>query len=436
MNGIQVMQDLTAVLIFEDNKVSREMLYSEFEAILDGFAPLPELSNKGVDAVYLQLTGQLLVRSAVFFKINFDAEGFADRRWNIPLQQLAENSAKGPDLGAGAIRLACRSQCCIEWHQKSLWDPEMDVAGIHFGGIKKSINMNRMGFLKEELIPDGIVTSQDKAASGTQPQQIKALQERFDNSLNQYKLGLSSLSEKHETHVQELKNKFQSHIHDARNTLDEMKLQFTAEQNKNQELKSVIEGQVTKIQGLREYYEHKLSSAQNSDSDELEALREGFAADLEVQMSAAKAELNEQLKIKEVELMYSQTQQENLLEEIQRIQIEKNELLSNSGNHLLEKLNDKGISFVSFQPGAGHMAIRVDEIPDFLSDLHGFVAEKCGVSKRHYIEWLERYKNPVCQKLVEGAMPCGKPISRIENPSDLLIGENDRCELHKFASGT
>ena len=86
-------------------------LTTEFEAILDCFVPMPELSNMAVDAVYVQLSGQLLVRSAVFFNIDFDSEGFADKRWNIPLQQLAENSSKGPDLGCGAIRLACRSQC-------------------------------------------------------------------------------------------------------------------------------------------------------------------------------------------------------------------------------------------------------------------------------------------------------------------------------------
>jgi hypothetical protein len=312
----------------------------------------------------------------------------------------------------------------------------MDVDGIHFDGIKKSVSRNRMGFIKDEVDFDQILPTKNSATSEAQPQEIKALKERYDNSLNKQKLCLSSLTKKYETHVQELKNKFQSHIHDARNTLNEMKLQLTAEQNKNQELKAVIEGQVTKIQGLREYYKHKLSSVTNSDSDELETLREGFTTDLEVKISAVKAELNEQLKIKEVELMYSQTQQENLLEEINKIQTEKNELLPNSGHKLLEKLNDNGISFVSFQPGAGHMAIRVDEIPDFLSDQYEYVAVKCGVNRRHYIEWLDRYNNPVCQKLIKGAKPCGKPISRIENPSDLLIGENDRCELHRFGSGS
>jgi hypothetical protein len=427
------MQDLTAVLIFEDNKVSREMLYSEFEAILDGFAPMPELSSKNVEAVFVQLTGQLLVKSAVFFYISFDEEGFADKRWNIPLQQLAENSSKGPDLGAGAIRLACRSQCCIEWHQQKLWDPEMDAAGIHFGGIKASIKANRMGFIEDEVPPqpeDSVSPSVSVQNSG-HSQALSQLQKRCDEIQRENKLRLSSQSEKHEAHSQSLKNKFQAHIHKARCTLEEMQTQLQVELTKNHELKEIIDGQATKIEGLREYFEHKLAKAQNTGEGELNDLRKGYETDLEVQVSAATAELKEQLKIKEVELMYRETQQENLLEEIKKAQIEKNELLANSGNQLLEKLSENDINFVSYQPGAGHMAISVDEIPEFLADRHQFVADKCGVSKRLYLEWLESYGNPVCHSFVEGAVHCGKPVPRVENPSDWLIGETDRCELHK-----
>ena len=121
-----------AIYIFSGNQIIREMLYSEFEAILDGYVPIPEFARKEVRAVYVRINSRLAIVAAVFFLIEFDAEGFPDRRWNIPLGQLADTASTGPDLGAGAIRLACASQCAIEWHQPNLWDPNLQTGQNNF----------------------------------------------------------------------------------------------------------------------------------------------------------------------------------------------------------------------------------------------------------------------------------------------------------------
>src|SRR3954467_12850401 len=105
---------IEAVVLFSEGKISRELLYPEFEAILDSFLPVPDFRGQTAQAVYLVINSNLLITSAVFFQLDFDAKGMADRRWNVPLQNLAEVSGKGPDLGAGPIRLACFSQCAIE----------------------------------------------------------------------------------------------------------------------------------------------------------------------------------------------------------------------------------------------------------------------------------------------------------------------------------
>src|SRR4051812_8086725 len=96
-----------AVVLFAGDRVSREMLYPEFEAILDGFVPVPDYKGSAAKAVYLTINPQLKITSAVFFLLDFDEKGMVDRRWNIPLRQLAQISGKGPDLGVGPIRLAC-----------------------------------------------------------------------------------------------------------------------------------------------------------------------------------------------------------------------------------------------------------------------------------------------------------------------------------------
>src|SRR5690606_25183244 len=102
-------EQLEAVFLFQGDSVAREMLYREFEAILDGFVPVTEYAGGLAKAVYVQVNPDLMMSAAVFFILAFDDKGMIDRRWNVPLQQLAASAARGPDLGAGPIRLACFS---------------------------------------------------------------------------------------------------------------------------------------------------------------------------------------------------------------------------------------------------------------------------------------------------------------------------------------
>ena len=139
---------LEAVYLFKDDQIARELLYPEFEAILDGFIPVPDFISASAKAVYVQINSNLCITGAVFFLLGFDAKGMVDRRWNVPLQQLVDSAGAGPDLGAGPIRLACYSQCPVEWHQKNLWDPLMHPGHNSFLLMKKSSFKTMARFLK------------------------------------------------------------------------------------------------------------------------------------------------------------------------------------------------------------------------------------------------------------------------------------------------
>ena len=128
-----------AVFFFKDSKLTKELHFNEFEGIIDGSVTLLSFASQSAKAVYLEITPQLVVKAAVFFTLSFNEQGVADTRWSIPLEQLASNSAKGPDMGCGPITLACRSQCFINWHQPKLWDPEMTAGTNHFVIIKKAV---------------------------------------------------------------------------------------------------------------------------------------------------------------------------------------------------------------------------------------------------------------------------------------------------------
>lgn len=69
-----------AVLLFSERGIAKEMLYPEFEALLDGMVSTPEFADETVEAVFLQISNRLHVRGAVFFTIDFDLDGNINSR--------------------------------------------------------------------------------------------------------------------------------------------------------------------------------------------------------------------------------------------------------------------------------------------------------------------------------------------------------------------
>jgi hypothetical protein len=68
-------ETLEAVVFFSEDVISRELLYPEFEAILDGFIPVPDFKGTSAKAVYLVVNSNLCVTAAVFFLLDFDGKG-------------------------------------------------------------------------------------------------------------------------------------------------------------------------------------------------------------------------------------------------------------------------------------------------------------------------------------------------------------------------
>ena len=77
-------QMVEAVLFYNEGTICKEMLYPEFEAVLDGVVALPEFADRQMHAVYVMINPRLQVRAAVFFCLDFNEDGSADDGWNIP----------------------------------------------------------------------------------------------------------------------------------------------------------------------------------------------------------------------------------------------------------------------------------------------------------------------------------------------------------------
>lgn len=443
---IQSKEQLEAVFLFQGDFIAREMLYSEFEAILDGFVPVSEYAGGLAKAVYVRVNPGLTISAAVFFILEFDARGIIDRRWNVPLQQLADSATRGPDLGAGPIKLACFSQCPIEWQRKNLWDPQMQPGCNSFVLMRKSLKQNRLGFIfKTPVPPEPAPDSRAKERKQAQERQAeqqdlqKKLHERYSQELRdrlaqvikEQRLRITTLANIQKSKIQTLQQEHQQRLQHFQQQL-QVQLQAKEElEERTRSLKDSLALQEQKIEGIREYYTHKLKAAQIGDNSQLQALQDSFAVEMEVRVRTATAELQEMLDMREVELFYRHQQESNLKEEIAHLRQENQKLINQGGDQLLHQLTKAGISFVAYQPGAEHMTIARDDIAHYLDNPKAFAASRCGVTESLYLTWLNHYHQPCCTAADPRGGVCGKAIPRVLTPSEFHEGESNRCTEHR-----
>ena len=85
-------QMVEAVLFFNERGICKEMHYPEFEALLDNVVQMHDFADQQVRCAFVLINPRLLVRAVVFFYLDFDEHGAADKGWNLPLRKLAEQS--------------------------------------------------------------------------------------------------------------------------------------------------------------------------------------------------------------------------------------------------------------------------------------------------------------------------------------------------------
>lgn len=422
--------DYYAAVFFMDGKeVARQMLFSEFEALLDGYVGLSDMADTEARAVYVVLDKSLGIQSLVFFLIYFDEDGRADSSWNIPIERLASISGKGPDLGAGTIRLACRSQCSINWHQKELWDPDMNPASSHFAAIKKAVQQNRLKFKKESvqsipvLSPGSdevelpVLGNVDDAQRSRLAQQIRDQRLRIRTLTSTSEDALEEQARQHRNDVQMYKSKLQK----AAQTIEQLKVRNEQLQGKlfqrNEQVMSLqdrVTDQSTHVHDL----EQRLKHAKGMEKSEIE--RQKLQAELLL--------VREQLDRREVELLYRDEKEEQLKAELEDAKAAATGVAEKS---LLEKLKALDVVFVSYHPGAGHVTVPFADVHRYASNPISYVAAKCLVTEEVYKRWLEHQEHPVCSARDEEGGICGETVSKVSNPGDFEPGVSDRCPQHQ-----
>lgn len=439
-----------AVIFFDSNNtVAKEMLYTEFEAVLDHIVGVPEFEEKKINAVYLHINQHLQVTAAVFFQIGFEANGFTDKNWNIPLDHLAANAGSGPNLGAGQIKLACKSQCSVEWHQHEMWNPDQEHKV--FRRLRAVVKRNRLALPYVELDEDDISAVSKKAsakASGRGEKKSsridldkdlkQRLSENFKQEIKQrtlevaadYKLKMASLKTEAQEHIDKIHKQYREENKKLTETLAVAKQLFTEEKQKNIKLKGTLDKEAEALHLARESFQKDLGKDQDVNEQKLSELQSKFELELHASVETATAELKERVEMREVELFYRDEQLGSLRDDVANLRQEKMALQAESGDNLIQRMAEQGVNFIVHNAGEDPITLAAANVAEYLESPAGYMAEFYDVDTPLYEQWLQHYELPVCNHKIAGGNICGQPVEKIDKPTQFIANKSDRCSTH------
>lgn len=438
-----------AIIFLDGNRVAREILYPEFEAILDHVVGIDEYKSRSASAIYVRINHRLQIISAVCFLIGFDEYGYADKSWNVPLRHLAESGGRGPDLGAGPIKLSCRNQCSVSWHQRSLWDPVSGDEGENvLTTVAEAIKRNRLGLIFEPeaefsshsqsslhddaIRPNTRVTrDSEKSADAISTEE---LHERIAEITAAQKLRVSTMKSEAQDHLERVQRHYQSEQKKLTKAFEAAKKLFSEEKHKNLQLKKNFEMQADSLKQARTHFQKQLHNSKAIGDGQLQELEDKFEQELQARQDIATTELKELLDMREVQLFYRDERINRMQEEIAVFKEERQSLVEGSGNKVLQRLVESGITFVAYQPGAEHLTIPLKDIGEYVDSPEVYVAEKLSIDQQTYKQWLNHYQVPACSYSRGEGSVCGKFIPRIDKPTRFISGESDRCAEHSRAA--
>lgn len=439
-------QTVEAVLFFNDGGVCKEMLYPEFEAVLDGMVNVLEFADQQMRVAYLLINTRLQIRAAVFFYLDFNDDGSADSGWNIPLRSLAERTGRGPDLGAGPIRLACRSQCPVSWYQMHLWDPQTTQSTNHFLMLRDRVKRNQLGLLVEEEMPQTVPTERlqmvaeenwyaadpakqvatRRAEKLEQEQRLKAAQ-----LIKQQRLRIANLEQQREADINRLRELAAQQQTKLQDEIAQLRRELQQRDQSAEELRAQLSAQAEGFQKTREEMSRQLRALEQNSRTEAEAARAQFDDELQRQVAAAVAELKEQVSIRDVELAYRNELDSDLQAEIEQLQKQRDALAEQSGERVLERLSALGVTFMAYHPGAGHLTIPLPDMARYQHNPIAYAAAKCSVSEEQYGQWVQHYQQPTCVATLTSGERCNMPLDKVEAPGRFQVGHSNCCARHR-----
>lgn len=440
-----------AILLFNDSGIATEMLYPEFEAVLDNVVSMPEWADHQVRAAYVVINPRLQVRSVVLFYLDFDEQGTADSGWNIPLRQLVEKAEYGPDLEGGPIRLVCRSQSPVPWLQMHLWDPDFNSAHNQLHLIRDAIQRNQLRLVVEEEEPipatrfalDRLQVAAEEdwqlpselerkkqqereAAEREREQRQKAAQ-----LIKQQRLRIRTLETEYSEVISGLRQRAAQRSAADQQTIEQLQQQLQAGQDESLQLQNRLQ----RLGKIGEETRQRLSQLEGQGESQLAALREQFEREFQTHRELLAADYQEKQQQSqrehEVQIAGLKAELEQERKNTKAVRQESKEMLQASQS-VLQQLHEADVSLVTLQPGAGYITIPVSEVDEYLRSPVSYAAKYCQVSVEDYQVWLKHYEKPVCDAIVPlTGEQCGLPLERKIHPGRFTPGISNRCSRHR-----
>lgn len=471
------------VLLWEGESIDKAMMFSDFQATLDGYVGISTYAGEEKRAAYVQLDDYLKVRSCVLFTIDFDAAGFPVRSWNLPLRHMAEIAGRGPDMGGGPINLVCRSQCPISWHAPSLWDPVMQPAALNsFMQIAQEVKIACDRFSLRPLRPNPVAPASPyidadipvltdaapvsaatpKAAiPSAAPAEWAQERERLLERLTEQQLHINTLgTDKNETIARlGFMHQQQVDILEAQNSklLSQHKA-TKAQSDVQREQIEALRQQISGVQRLednlaqeRRLHEEQLAALMHAKLGEETQKFEGLLKQkdqefvsrearlkaehqlaLEQRMGEEAARFRLQMDALRAELNYREDTLNGLSRELAELKSGVAQREQGVADEFLHRLEALGINFVVFHAGVGHVSVPVAELATYVSNPVAYAAARCMVNEEQYRRWLAHYESPRCSTLL-GEKCCDARLIRTDSPTRFVPGQSDRCARHQAA---
>ncbi|MEX2475729.1 DNA repair protein [Marinobacter sp.] len=406
----QASDGYSAVFFMDGSNVSRQMRGTEFGAFLDGYVGLSDLADSDVKAVHVELGGDLLVRALVFFSIYFDEEGRADSHWNLPVEKLAQAGAKGPDMGAGPVRLVCRSQCPDPSLSEELWDPDMTPGSNHFQSIRKAVDTNSLKFRKAEPEQEENIPVLAAESSPAESPGAAADRARLAQLIREQRLRIKTLQSVHRDSLAEMQRAHRLEMQGLRSDTSALEQKYERQRLSNEQLKKRLAERNEQYLSMQE----KIAEIGNRDA------RKDASSNAELVL------IREQLERKQRELELRDDKIVALEQE--NYDLRHQEPLENS---VMAQLQQHSVFLVAYHAGIGHLTLPYDDIEPYFRNPVAYAAERCGLNEPAYREWLGHYEHPACAHLDEKGGVCGEPVMRVSQPAEFQPGVDDRCEAHR-----
>jgi hypothetical protein len=462
-----------AVLLLKDENIEKQMLFQEFETVLDGGVALTEFRNQACRALYLQVNESLHITACVLFVIDVDDAGNIPANWHLPFTQLTENAGKGPNLGAGAIRLTFSGQCSVPWHNNKLWSPD-DFPDV-FILAQKAIADNRlqlsfenaeeedsfqlpvldMDIYSQEQIDDRDIDMPFEVQSRIETDNIqldaspdlmaqkwhlkfKSFEKDTQQKIKQLNQNThqeaSRIREGYERRLLCVTEEYEKTVEEVTQQLTQVKVRLDVLSSQKKSLEEINQSQKQQIDLLQEKMELLRKQFEQKARQELQALTQKYEDLHASNLKETNDKWQKEVEKKDEEIMYRHELVKQLRKDICDLRRDKIRLVNSGADKFLENLEKLGINFIAFHPGAGHMSIPLVDMSLYMESPIGYAANRCLVTEEHYRLWLQHYENPICRFQISKEEVCGCRIKRVDVPKTFKGGASDRCVKHPSVS--